>query len=262
MRLDGATVVLTGAGSGIGRALAQALAAKGARLLLADLNADGLEETKRLIGGDGVIVQRADITDAADRKALVQTAEGEFGRLNMLINNAGVVSVGRLSEATDAELSLMLNVNVLAPMALIRDFMPLLAAAAPAARIVNTGSMFGDIAFPLFAAYSATKFAVRGLSDALRRELEGQGIGVTYVAPRAAKTGATGAFAHLIEPMKMKLDPPEKVAAEIVAGIEKDARSVYPRGPERFFVLIQRLFPGLVDGDVVKQLAVAEKTTE
>jgi len=258
MRIDAATIVLTGAGSGIGRALAMALSEKGARLVLADLNEDGLKETKKMLRfPEQVHLVRTDVTNPVDRKALVDKVAQEFGELKVLINNAGVISVGPLQETSDEALELMAKVNLVAPMALCRDFTPLLKKAKPA-RIVNIGSMFGDIAFPLFAGYSATKFGVRGLSDALRRELKAEGINVTYVAPRAAKTGATGAFEHLIEPMKMKLDAPEVVAGHIVAAIENDARSAYPKGPERFFVLVQRLFPGLVDNGLIKQLASIE----
>jgi short-subunit dehydrogenase len=258
MRIDDSTIVLTGAGSGIGRALAQALSHKGGRLVLADLNEDGLKETKSLLAApEQAHLVRTDVTQADDRKALVGKVEQEFGEVKILINNAGVVSVGRLDAASDEALEMMTKVNLVAPMALCRDFTPLLKKAKPS-RIVNIGSMFGDIAFPLFAGYSATKFGVRGFSDALRRELKGDGIAVTYIAPRAAKTGATGAFEHLIEPMKMKLDAPEVVAGNIVGAIENDARSAYPKGLERFFVMVQRLFPGLVDNDIVKQLASVE----
>jgi short-subunit dehydrogenase len=258
MRINDATIVLTGAGSGIGRALAQALSQKGARLVLADLNEDALKETQSLLAmPDQAHLVRTDVTSPTDRKGLVDKVEQEFGEVKILINNAGVVSVGRLDAASDEALELMAKVNLIAPMALCRDFTPLLKKAKPS-RIVNIGSMFGDIAFPLFAGYSATKFGVRGFSDAMRRELKADGVAVTYIAPRAARTGATGAFEHLIEPMKMKLDAPEVVAANIVRAIENDARSAYPRGPERFFVMVQRLFPGLVDNDIVKQLASVE----
>jgi short-subunit dehydrogenase len=158
-----------------------------------------------------------------------------------------------LVDADDKALELMVRVNLLAPMQLIRDVLPTLKRSA-SPTIVNIGSMFGDIAFPLFAGYSATKFGVRGLSDALRRELAPQGVRVLYVAPRAAKTAATGAFEHLIEPMQMKLDEPETVAANIVAAIQSGARSSYPRGAERFFVLLQRVLPQLVDNAIIKQL--------
>ena len=115
--------------------------------------------------------------------------------------------------------------------------------------------MFGDIAFPLFAAYSASKFGLRGFSDALRREFRDRGVGVTYAAPRATKTEAVDSLQALITSVQPRLDDPSAVAADIWRAVEKDARSVYPTGPERMFILLQRLFPGLIDNAVCKQMA-------
>jgi short-subunit dehydrogenase len=254
MDINGKRIIVTGAGSGIGRALAKALSAEGAKLVLADLNADGLNATKEsLKHPDACITLIGDITQTETRAALRAAAEAAFGGVDALVNNAGVVAVGPLAEADDKGLELMLRVNLLAPMQLIRDLLPALEKSATPI-IVNIGSMFGDIAFPLFAGYSATKFGMRGLSDALRRELAPKGVHVLYVAPRAAKTAAAGAFEHLIEPMQMKLDEPKVVAANIVAAIKSDARSSYPRGPERLFVFVQRVFPKLIDDALIKQL--------
>lgn len=254
MNIHGKSIVVTGAGSGIGRALSQALSREGAKLVLADLNAEGLEQTQAsLAHPDASVTVVGDITQADVRNALRDAAQNAFGGLDALVNNAGVVSVGPLSEAEDRELELMMRVNLLAPMQLIRDLLPALEKSA-SPTIVNIGSMFGDIAFPLFAGYSATKFGVRGLSDALRRELAPKGVRVLYVAPRAAKTAAAGAFEHLIEPMQMKLDEPEVVAANVVGAIQSGARSSYPFGPERFFVFVQRVLPQLIDNALIKQL--------
>ncbi len=132
--------------------------------------------------------------------------------------------------------------------------LPLLRRAAPS-RIVNVGSIFGDIAYPLFAAYSASKFALRGSSIALRRELKPFGIGVTYAAPRATKTGAAQAYGALFEPLQMRMDEPAVVAEQIWRAVAKDSDSTYAKGPERLFVLAQRLFPGLVDRAIAAQLA-------
>jgi len=123
-------------------------------------------------------------------------------------------------------------------------------------RIVNVGSMFGDIAFPLFAVYSATKFGLRGLSDALRRELKAEKIGVTYAAPRAVRTPASNEFSALIEPFSMKLDAPEKVAHRIWRGALRGKRTIYP-WPERLFIYAQQFLPRAVDGGLEKQLAAA-----
>ncbi|MBX9634937.1 MAG: SDR family NAD(P)-dependent oxidoreductase, partial [Magnetospirillum sp.] len=127
-------------------------------------------------------------------------------------------------------------------------------------RVVNVGSMFGDIAFPFFAAYSASKFGLRGWSEGLRRELADQGIGVTYCAPRGTRTPAADGFAQYVRAFTMRLDPPETVARRIVDGIAADARDVYPKGPERFFLLIQRLFPSRVDAALRDQTRKAVKS--
>ena len=132
--------------------------------------------------------------------------------------------------------------------------LPLLRRAAPS-RIVNVGSVFGDIGYPLFAAYSSSKFALRGLSIALRREFKPFGIGVTYAAPRATKTGAAEAYGALFEPLQMRMDEPAVVADRIWRAVAKDADNVYAKGPERLFVLAQRLFPTLVDRAIAAQLA-------
>lgn len=254
MDINGKIIVVTGAGSGIGRAVAQGLSAQGAKLVLADLNAAGLEETQASLSHpEACLTVTGDITQNSARAAIHDAAIEAFQGVDMVINNAGVVSVGPLAEADDQGLELMVRVNLLAPMQLIRDLLPTLEKSQTPA-IVNIGSMFGDIAFPLFAGYSATKFGVRGLSDALRRELAPKGVRVLYVAPRAAKTGATGAFEHLIEPMQMKLDEPDVVAANIIGAIRSGARASYPRGPERFFVFVQRVMPKLIDNALIKQL--------
>ncbi|MBL4692079.1 MAG: SDR family NAD(P)-dependent oxidoreductase [Magnetovibrio sp.] len=254
MNINGKIIVVTGAGSGIGRALSGILSKRGAKLVLADMNEAGLTETKAsLAAPEHATTVVGDITTSEAREAIRDSAVSTFGGIDILVNNAGVVAVGPLSEAEDSALQLMVNVNLLAPMQLTRDLLPILEKSKTPA-LINMGSMFGDIAFPLFAGYSATKFGVRGLTDALRRELAPKGISVTYIAPRAAKTGATKAFEHLIEPMKMKLDEPEVVANSIAVAIEKGARSSYPMGPERFFVFMQRLFPSLVDNSIIAQL--------
>jgi len=254
MNINGKIIVVTGAGSGIGQSLSRVLSERGAKLVLADLNEDGLKETQASIAfPDASTIVVGDITVPDTRTAIRDAAVESFGGIDALVNNAGVVSVGPLNEATDSSLQLMVNVNLLAPMLLTRDLLPVLEKSS-SPTLINMGSMFGDIAFPLFAGYSATKFGVRGLSDALRRELAPKGITVTYIAPRAAKTGATQAFEHLVEPMQMKLDEPEVVANSIAKAIASGARSSYPKGPERLFVFMQRMFPSIVDNSIITQL--------
>jgi short-subunit dehydrogenase len=256
MQLDRKIVLITGAGSGIGRALAVELSQLGARVLLVGRRAEKLAETRALLTRrDLGCVLRADITDPTDRDEVVRRVRS-WGRLDVLINNAGQVVSGPLTVDGAERRRRMLDTNLAAPIELTVALLPLLAAAAPS-RIVNVGSLFGDIAFPYFSAYSATKFGLRGWSDGLRRELAPAGIGVTYAAPRGTRTAAAESFAALAEAFAMPLDPPERVARQIVGAIAADARLVYPRGIERLFVLLQQLMPAAIDLALGRQLAVA-----
>ena len=115
-------------------------------------------------------------------------------------------------------------------------------------RIVNIGSTFGSLAFPYFGVYSATKSAVRGFSEALRRELIDSGVGVTYIAPRAVRSTQPDTFFEMAKKMGMNLDDAEKVAGIIVKAVEKESNEVSIGGPEKFFTLVNKLKPSMVDG--------------
>lgn len=241
-------VLITGAGSGIGRALAIEAAQKGYELILVGRTSSTLEETRVQCGAQNATCVVADVI-TADGRALIVDAVGES--LDILINNAGVLSVGHLADMADTDLERMTTTNLVAPMALTRDLLPALRTSK--GRIVNIGSVFGDIAYPFFASYSATKFGLRGFSDAMRRELSGVDIGVTYIAPRATHTAAESEFSALVKPLDMTLDTAEVVAMQAWDAILKGKRESFPKGKERFFVKVQRLFPSLVDKSVGAQ---------
>ncbi len=246
MRLDGKIALVTGAGSGIGRALAAELGERRALVILAGRRLDALQDSQaRLPYPERGIVVDADITSPRGRDQLIRRVEG-LGRLDLLVNNAGVVVPARFEEEAEDDRRAMIETNLLAPMALTQALLPWLRAAGRA-RVVNVGSLFGDIAFPCFASYSASKFGLRGWSDALRRELSGSGVGVTYVAPRATRTPAAEGFGALTEAFAMRFDAPERVARRIADAIEADKAQLYPGGGERLFLLAQRLAPGLMD---------------
>ncbi len=254
MQLDGKKALITGAGSGIGRSLAIEAAKNGVRVALAGRRLPALEETLSKLAGSGHFAFAADVTKPADRKALMAEIFAHWGALDLLVNNAGIVPVGPLGAITDEDLQAVLETNLLAPMALVREALPLLKEA-QGARVVNIGSVFGDIPYPLFAAYSATKAGLRGFSIALRRELAPLGIGVTYAAPRATRTPAARGLQSLIEPFDMKFDAPEAVAKFVWNAVAREANAIYPAGPERMYVLMQRLFPRVVDKAIAKQFA-------
>jgi short-subunit dehydrogenase len=255
MLLEGKRTLITGAGSGIGRALALEASRLGMRVALCGRRAEALAETLSEMEPTGRHLRlRGDITNPAVRRGMRDHLWRQWGGLDVLVNNAGIIAIGPLAYATDAEFEQMMATNVVAPLALTREMLPLLRRAMPA-RVVNVGSMFGDIPYPLFAAYSASKFALRGLSIALRRELRSYGIGVTYAAPRATKTDAARVLDPLVEPMQMRMDSPARVAAEIWHAVAKERDTIYAKGPERLFVLVQRLLPRLVDRAIAAQMA-------
>ena len=240
-------VLITGAGSGIGRALSLEAAQRGMTVALCGRRQNALEATGALLSPAAPrLIIPADITRPEDRHRIVDRIRKERGALDILINNAGIIEGGSLETFDDDALARTFQTNVMAPMALTRDLMSLLIAAKPS-RVVNVGSIFGDIGYPEFTCYSAAKFALRGFSIALRREWKQKGISVTYAAPRATRTDAAVAFAGLIAGTKMNLDTPEQVARQIWRAIASGNDSVYAPAPERIYVLIQRIFPRAID---------------
>lgn len=255
MQLDGKCVLITGGGSGIGRALAVEAARRGMKLALCGRRYEALKETAAsLVSSCDPLVIEADLTVPAHRARIVTRLSSAWGQLDVLVNNAGIVAGGAVTHLDDHAMEQTFRTNVIAPMALTRDLAGLLARARPS-RVVNVGSMFGDIAYPGFAAYSASKFALRGFSSALRREWRQLGIRVTYAAPRATQTDAAAAFQDLITANGMQLDDPARVAAAIWRGVEAGRDDIYPRGAERLFVLIQRLAPRLIDRALARTAA-------
>lgn len=259
MNLKQASVVLTGAGGGIGSALARALASHGARLLLTDIREEGLVRTARACEGSGADLEllTANIAEPAGRTALVERAEERAA--DVLINVAGINPFGLFAEQTEAEIERAIAINTLAPILLCRAMIPQLARRA-SAHIVNVGSTFGSLGYPGFCAYSASKFAIRGFSEALRRELGDTSIGVHYVAPRATRTALnTDRIAAMNRTLGIGMDTAERVAAEILATLHDGRRERFIGWPERIFARLNALAPSLVDWSVAKQLPIVRR---
>lgn len=254
MQLEGRTIAITGAGSGIGRALALAFAEKGAVPVLIGRDESKLKATEAMLpAGARARLCAADITTAPGRQAVLQSCNAT-GQLDILVNNAGIVPSGLLDDLSDAVLEQAVATNVVAPIALTRTLLPLLRRS-DRGWVVNIGSVFGDIGHPHFAAYCATKFALRGFSDALRRELAPDRIGVTYAAPRATRTGATDGMGSLVSSYNMALDDPPVVARKIVAAVGAERATVLPGGLERVLIFMQRFAPALIDAGLRRQLS-------
>ena len=253
--------VLTGATGGIGRAMALRLGPLCEALLLVARNVSTLNALAREVetaGGHARAVP-ADLTTPAGREAVLRAATETRGGIDLLVNNAGAGDFGWLVDQDDADLERIVDVNVLAPMQLTRRLLPLMLAQ-PAARIVNVGSIFGYLGYPGHAAYSASKFALRGFSEALRRELADGPVQVTYFAPRATRTAMNGAaMCALNAELGIAVDPPEAVAAALVALLEKPVRERPLGMPERLFARLNQIAPGLVDRALRRQLPVIRR---
>lgn len=238
--LDGKVAVITGAASGIGRALAINLGGRGALLALSDVEVDGLAETGALAGAAGARAVRTDRLDVADRSAFAAYAAAvadEFGVVNVLVNNAGVSVSGDVAELSYDDLDWIVGINFWGVVHGTKEFLPHLIASGDG-HVVTLSSLFGLVSMPGQAAYNATKYAVRGFTEALREEMlaEGHPVGVTVVHPGGIKTGIARNGRHVGEvdaeeaarlfDEKLARMSPERAAEIIVAGMLSDKARV------------------------------------
>lgn len=254
MNLRKSSVLITGAAGGIGSAVAKRLALSGARLLLTDLHIAPLDRlaAELAAGGASAATVAADIATDAGRTAVVEQAGAR--EVDVLINAAGVNPFGLFEDQRAAAIGKTMLINALGPMLLCHALLPLFAQR-PHAHIVNVGSTFGSVGFPGFCTYSASKFALRGFSEALRRELADTPIGVHYVAPRATQTAlATNRVRALNEELGAGMDTPETVAAAIEGALRHERRETFLGAPERLLAKLNGLMPGLVDRSLRKRL--------
>lgn len=256
MRLDGRTAVVTGAASGIGRAIAVSLARRGCHLALADIDEAGMLGTAELVQRDGVRVSRHRV-DVGDRSAVAQFPDvvaAEHGGADVLVNNAGVAVGGTFEQVSDEDFEWLFETNFWGVVRMTRAFLPLLRASEDA-RVVNISSVYGLVAPPEQVAYSASKFAVRGFSEALRHELEGSGIGVSVVHPGGVATSIAErarvpagvseeevAQRHAKYRKLLRL-PPSVAGETIVRGIERRESRILVGSDAKAISLIARLWP-------------------
>ena len=255
--------VITGAASGIGAGLARAACARGMAVVLADWNAEALEEMAGTLTGD-VAFRKTDVRNEADLTALADLAYDRFGQVDLLFNNAGVLSSGRAWEIDAETWKRSFDVNVLGVVNGLRAFVPRLIEAARPARIVNTASVGGFFAGPLMSPYSASKAAVVSLTEALVQELAKTAdfIEVSLLAPGPVKTGILGEEAReessrLVEKMREMSQQlgadPDEYARLIFEAIDRkefwivpQPQSLDPRLVERTEMILKRRTPGTI----------------
>lgn len=251
MRLDGKTVLITGASQGIGAATAELVAAKGARVVLVARSAQGLSEHAeriRAIGGRAV-VHPADLADSDQIVALAERVLEEFGPPDVLVNNAGIGRWLFLDDTEPDELKAMTALPFMAASLLTREFLPAMRQRG-SGWLVMVNSPVSRLPIPGATGYAAARYALRGLTAALRLDLRGSGIGVSEVIPGKVTSqyfvnnpGAEERF-----PTIAKLIPavtPDRVAAVIVSAVERERTEIVFPWQLKAFELGGRLFPGL-----------------
>lgn len=248
--------VITGAATGIGRALAERLAAEGASLCLADINKGALDVVTHALRAKGsdVTAHAVDVADRRQVEALCRKTVEHFGRADVLINNAGVALCGDVEEISVEDIEWLMGINFWGMVYGVKCFLPILKQQEKA-YIVNLSSVFGMIAPPGQAAYAASKFAVRGFTEALRHELAGTNVQVSSVHPGGIRTGiarasrlGAGADSEKQEEETAKFEylsrtTPERAADRIVNGmLQGESRILIGRDASQID-LIQRLLP-------------------
>jgi short-subunit dehydrogenase len=274
--IRGAATAVTGAASGIGRALAIELAARGADLALADRDEAGLQSVAAEIAGAHrvkVTTHRVDVGAPAEITAFAQAAITAHPALNILVNNAGVALLGQFGEIDQAQMDWLMNINFWGVVHATRAFLPYLATRGEA-HIVNLSSIFGIVAPPGQPAYAAAKFAVRGFSESLRHELQmtGSPVRLSVVHPggvatnivRNSRSGSgitdNARRAETIERFdRVAKTTPQAAAQRIIKGIEKNQPRILIGNDARMMDILQRLRPATYWSVLARRLQKAAK---
>lgn len=257
---DGSTVFITGAASGIGKATAELVAAKGGRLFLTDVNAEALAATAAGIeasGGTVLLAQAADVSSYEAVQALAAAVHQQVDAVDVVMNIAGISTWGRVDRLEHRQWKAIVDVNLMGPIHVIEEFIPPMMKARRGGALVNVSSAAGIAGLPWHAAYSASKFGLRGVSEVLRFDLRHNRIDLSLVCPGAVNTGLVqtlnvagvdtegDAFAKLRGAFVKHAATPEKAARKIVRGVERRTYWVYTSEDIRLLFWLQRFFePG------------------
>jgi NAD(P)-dependent dehydrogenase (short-subunit alcohol dehydrogenase family) len=260
---EGRVAAITGAGSGIGRALAQELARRGAHLALSDIDEAGLAETVTLCEGSAVKVtsKRVDVADRDAVHAWADEVVTDHGQVNLVFNNAGVAVAASIESVSYDDFEWLMSINFWGVVHGTKAFLPHLKAAPGGGHVVNLSSVFGLISVPTQAVYNASKFAVRGFTDALRIELDAERstVSCTTVHPGGIKTNIarnarfdpslTEGLGGRVDPAadfhRIAMTTPEKAARVILSAVERNKRRVLVGPDAKAIDLLSRLPAGL-----------------
>jgi NAD(P)-dependent dehydrogenase (short-subunit alcohol dehydrogenase family) len=256
--LQGKNVFLTGAASGIGRAVAVRAAREGATLFLTDVNQQGLIDVVAEItdaGGDVAYASPVDVSDHEGVRAMCQEITTQAGAMDVVMNIAGIASWGTITAMPHSTWQRVVDINLMGPISVLEYLVPPMIEGGRGGQVVNVSSAAGIIGMPWHAAYSASKFGLRGVSEVLRFDLARHRIGVTLVCPGGVDTGLTETvsiagvdnaspqFRKLQAHFKKRAVTPEQAASSILWGVRKNKFWVYTSPDIRVAHLAQRYFP-------------------
>jgi NAD(P)-dependent dehydrogenase (short-subunit alcohol dehydrogenase family) len=251
-------VFLTGAASGIGRATAIRAAREGATLFLTDVNQQGLIDVVAEIteaGGDVAYASPVDVSDHEGVRAMADEITAQAGAMDVVMNIAGIASWGTITAMPHSTWQRVVDINLMGPIAVLEYLVPAMIEAGRGGQVVNVSSAAGIIGMPWHAAYSASKFGLRGVSEVLRFDLARHRIGVTLVCPGGVDTGLTETvsiagvdnaspqFRKLQAHFKKRAVTPEQAASSVLWGVRKNKFWVYTSPDIRVAHLAQRYFP-------------------
>jgi len=247
MRVDGSVVLITGASAGIGAACAGEFARAGAKLALTARSEDGL----RRAGGPNALILPGDLTKEADRRRVIDRTIETYGRIDILLNNAGVGVYWPSWNIPMEEVRFLMELNFFAVLGLTQLALPHMRAC-KSGMVVNVGSIGGKMVLPWLTVYCATKFAVGALTEGMRMELKRDGVRTLLVCPGYVVTGfqenvRAGQPPDRVKQGRRLAITAERCARDIRRAVERDARTVVTPWAGWFLVLAMRLFPRIVE---------------
>lgn len=261
MKLHNRKVLLLGATGGIGAAVAKELVSAGARLVIVARSEAKVRVLMDALGDAAVAVEDRYLIDFTDQQSIdgLQEISSKHPDIDLIVHALGVNSFEAYQHIDQQKLNAMFSVNVFSLMHVARNLMPNLMQR-PQACLLVIGSTFGSIGFPGFSNYSASKFALRGYVESLRRELCGSSVDVLYIAPRATDTELNDArIVAMNKALGNAVDSPETVAKQVMKALRRNAGNSYIGWPEKLFVLINGINSKLVDKGISKKMPLISR---
>lgn len=261
MELRNLHVVLTGATGGLGSVLALALSARGAVIGLVGRDPVKLHAVQKRITSQGgkAHIMVADLAQPNMASQLLTQSLREMGHVDLLINNAGIIEFTEFAKQAEVSIDNMIHTNVTSTLVLSREFVTYFSQRGHG-HLAFVGSIFGSLGFPHFATYCASKFAIHGFSQALRRELIDSKIGVTYIAPRAIATPMNDDRTNAMwQASGQAVDEPQFVADKIIQALLKDQQELFIGQPQSFFAWLNGVAPKLVNLGLKQQARLAKR---